>query len=323
MKRIRLSLVLICAACGAKAPTPVVVPPTPPVVVTPPQAQRWRLTILSASIDGRKPDGAAWDEEAAAVAPPALRGSLANFIAAHPELEGSMHLLGEPVDLSGVIAAARKSSGPDPLVYVEAGGTAFRTTLAPGQFQPVWRFPVVFSGKPDDVVHITVVDWDGPGQADVIGDKVVTLGELTARPVVELGRFGNVERLVLESTPAGDLTARRRVAIPARDGWTDSGITLVSGAEVQIRAAGEVCSKGGDRGKCAGPEGQATNQSGNLPGFEPRPHAALVGGVGDARFFIGRELRFVAPSSGPLLLGVNDDDPGNDSGELEVDVQVK
>jgi hypothetical protein len=238
---------------------------------------------------------------------------------------GVTHLLGEPLDLPGVLAAARRSSAPDPQVFIEVGGAAFRTTLAPGQFQPVWRFPVTFSALPqgDEVVHFTVVDWDGPGQADVIGDQLIPLSALLGTRVHELPRFGNVARLILEIVPADDLAARRRVAVAARDAWTDSGVTLVAGQPVIVRAAGEVCSRGADRARCAGPEGQRATGSGNLPGFEPRPHAALVGGVGDTRFFIGRELRFTAPSSGRLLLGLNDDDPSNNSGELEVDVDAR
>lgn len=331
----RSLLLAFTLGCGGAARTAVTPPPTPPAVVeppppvvappptvTPPAPQLLRVTVLSASVDGRKPDGSPWDEDNAALAPPALRGSLAAYLASHRELEGTAHLLGEPVDVPGTLAAARKSSGPDPVVFVETPGGTFRTTLAPGQFQPVWRFPfLVMSG--DAMLRVTVVDWDGPGQADVIGDTVVSLRELAARPVLELPRFGNVERLAFETAPAGELAARRRVAVPARDGWIDSGLNVVAGQEVVVRAAGEVCSNGADRARCAGPEGQPQPGGTSVPGFEARPHAALLGAVGDTRFFIGRELRFRAASSGPLLLGVNDTGLGNNSGELEVDIELR
>ena len=103
-----------------------------------------------------------------AALPAALRGSLAAYLAEHRELEGAGHLIGEPVDTPGVQASARKSSAPDPMVYIEVAGRAFRTTLSPGQFQPTWRFPLTFEANLDatTLVHITVVDWDGPAQAD-------------------------------------------------------------------------------------------------------------------------------------------------------------
>jgi hypothetical protein len=328
---LRLQVIAVLAVgCGGAAtsvaPPPVVTTPpvvTPPEVLAPPPPQLLRVTVLSASVDGRKPDGSPWDEENAALAPPALRGSLAAYLAAHRELEGTAHLIGEPVDVPGTLAAARKSSGPDPVVFIEApGGATFRTTLAPGQFQPVWRFPfLVLSG--DAMLRVTVVDWDGPGQADVIGDTLVPLRELAARPILELARFGNVERLTFETAPAGDLAARRRVAVPGRDGWIDSGLDLIAGQEVIIRSAGEVCSNGADRSRCAGPEGQPQPGATGVPGFEARPHAGLLGAVGDTRFFIGRELRLRAPSSGRLLLGVNDTAVGNNSGELEVDIELR
>jgi hypothetical protein len=324
----RRALLLLLCSCGPATPPPQA--PQLPVIPdaaappAPPPPVRLRLTVISASIDGKKPDGSAWDGEGSG-APPALRGALAAYLAAHRELEGASHLIGEPVDLPGVLASARRSSAPDPMVYLEVAGRAFRTTLAPGQFQPTWRFPATFEAPIDatTLVHITVVDWDGPAQADVIGDKIVPLVTLLAAPVVELPRFGNVERLVLEANTAGELAARRRVAVAGRVGWTDSGVTLIAGQEVVLRSAGEVCSRGSDRAHCAGPEGQSRVSDDSLPGFEARPHAGLVAGIGDVRFFVGRELRFRAASSGPLLLGLNDREVADNSGELEVDVDAR
>src|SRR5262249_49702710 len=115
----------------------------------------------------------------------------------------------------------------------------------------------------------------------------------------------------------------RRRAVAARAGWPEAGVMVVAGEEVVLRAVGEVCTKGTDRSRCAGPEGQPRTAETSLPGFEARGHGALDGGIGDTRFFVGRDRRFVAPSSGPLLLGVNDSDLGNNSGELEVEVEVR
>jgi len=317
-----LALVIALGACGGSTAgrAPIVTPPTGP---RPPV--RLQITVLSASIDGKKPDGTAWDDEASPSPPAQTGGLLAGYLAAHPELEGTSHLIGEPVDVPGVLAAARKSSAPDPMVYLEIAGKTFRTTLAPGQFQPVWRFPLIASLSPDttDVVRITVVDWDGPGQVDIIGEKVLPAKDLFARPVLEIGRFGNVAGLVLEIAETPAVPTKKRVAVAARDGWVQSGILVAAGQEVSIRAAGEVCTKGADRTRCSGPEGQPRTAETNLPGFEARGHGALVGGIGDTRFFVGRDVRFVAASSGPLLLGINDSDVSNNNGDLEVEVEVR
>lgn len=325
MKKTSLLVALLGTACGGAPPSPVVKPPVVPEPTGPRPAQRYQITIVGGSVDGHKPDGTAWDAESTP-APPELRGALAGYLAAHPELEGASHLIGEPVDVPGVQRSARASSAPDPMVFVEIEGKVFRTTLAPGQFQPVWRFPLLVSASPDStqLARITVVDWDGPGQVDIIGDKLVPVKTLVAEPLTELPRFGNVEKLVVEVAPAPELAGKHRVAVAGRDGWTDAGLPLVAGEEVTVRAAGEVCTRGAsDRAHCAGPEGQGRPEAANLPGFEARGHGALVGAVGDTRFFLGREMRFTAPSSGPLLLDVNDGDPGNNSGELEVLIETR
>ena len=252
-----------------------------------------------------------------------MRGVLDRWQAAHPELDGTDALIGEPVDVPGVLAAARKSPGPDPLVLVEVGKTVYRTTLAPGQFQPVWKFPLVATLGPDDAIQITVIDWDGPETFDIIGDTLVPSKTLLASRSIELPRFGNVERLLLEVVPAPSTAASRRVVVAGRDGWVQSGITLTAGQTVTIRAAGEVCTKGSDRTRCSGPEGQPRLSDASIPGFEKTGHGALLGAVGDVRFFIGRERRFVAPSSGPLLLGVNDGNQENNSGSYEAAIDAE
>src|SRR5262249_35875240 len=131
-------LLLFLAACGA-APPPA--PATRPAGPRPPV--RLEITLLSANLDGRTPAASARDDDAAPPSPPQPGGMLAAYFAAHPGLEGTGHLIGEPVDVPGVLSAARRSSAPDGMVFVEIAGKTFRSTLAPGQFAPVWNFPLV------------------------------------------------------------------------------------------------------------------------------------------------------------------------------------
>ncbi len=310
----RLAWLLLCS-CGGK----VIAPPPPP---PPPGPQKVLLTVVSASVDGKRSDGSAWDD-GDTIPPPHVRGVIDRWQAAHPELDGTDATIGEPVDVPGVLAAARKSPGPDPLVLVEVGNTVYRTTLAPGQFQPVWKFPLLATLGPDDVVQLTVIDWDGPETFDIIGYTLVPAKTLLASRSIELGRFGNVQRMILEVVAAPATAASRRVVVGGRDGWVQSGVTLTAGQTVTIRAAGEVCTKGSDRTRCSGPEGQPRTSDANIPGFEKKGHGALLGAVGDVRLFVGRERRFVAASSGPLLLGVNDGDQDNNSGSYEVAIDAE
>jgi hypothetical protein len=320
MKRLVFTAFLL-SACGGAPPKP---PATLPAATlpTPPQPARYLVTVVSASIDGVKPDGTPWDGSAAPP-PPAAQGPLVDFIALHPELGGAEYLLGEPADVPGVLASAKKSAAPDPIAFLQIGKTVYRTSMAPGQYQPTWGFPLVATIAPWDVIKLTVVDWDGPGQYDVIGTTILEAPTLTSGHLVQLPRFGNVERLQLVIEPAPDRTFNRRIAVAGRDGWVQTGVTLIAGDDVVIRATGEVCTKGDDRTRCAGPEGQPRTSESNIPGFEARGHGSLVGAVGDTRFFLGREAHFVAPASGPLLLSANDADTDNNSGEFEVEVEIR
>lgn len=306
---------LYLAACGGK----VVAPPPPP---EPPKPQRIVLTVVSASLDGRRSDGSAWDD-GETVPPPHVRGVVDRWQAAHPELDGTDATIGDPVDVPGVLVSARKSPGPDPLVLVEVGSAVYRTTLAPGQFQPVWRFPLLATAGPEDSVQITVIDWDGPQTFDIMGYTVLPAKTLLAGRTLEVPRFGNVERMLLEVAPAPPMAAHRRVVVAGKDGWVQAGVILTAGQTVTVRAAGEVCTKGSDRTRCSGPEGQPRVSEANVPGFEKKGHGALLGAVGDVRFYLGRERRFVAASSGPLLLGANDVDPDNNSGAYEVAIDAE
>lgn len=314
----------LAAACGPGGGRPAAKAPGAPVETkpAPPAERRVLLTVLSGSIDGARADGTPWDDRKRKPAAfTAAGGPMSRWLAQHPELEGAEAWIGQPVELGGVTESALESTAADPMVLVEVGGKVFRSPLRPGQFQPVWQFGVVVKVKADDVVRLTVVDWDGAADYDVIGEKVLEGAALLGGKVVEVPRFGNVEKLTLtvEDAPA---EARHRVSVPARPTWTDTGIPVIAGQDVIIMAAGTVCTAGDDRARCAGPEGQSAHEK-NVKGFEKRGHGMLIGAVGDVRFVVGRERRFLAPSTGPLLLGVNDVDSGNNKGELEVSVTVK
>jgi hypothetical protein len=310
------------APATAAAPQPTPEPPPVPRTIV--------VTIESATIDAAKPDGAAWDDKTSKGDKEKLKswlpqpGSpLHGYVRQHPELDGAEIYIGQPVEMPSVIDGAAESASADPMVLVQAGDRVFRSPLRAGQFHPVWQFPLLVTVMPTDELRITIVDWDGPSAYDVLGETTVTGAILTSGKPIDLPRFGSVERLAIRvaDAPAG---VTHRVAVPGRPTWTETGIPVIAGQEVTILATGRVCSKGDDKAYCAGPEGQVNpSESSNVKGFEKRGHGVLVGAVGDVRFVVGRERRFVAPSSGPLLLGVNDTDANNNKGEFEAAVTLR
>jgi hypothetical protein len=270
------------------------------------------------------PDGKKWDEGPAAAAKTATQsGPLATWLRAHPEVDGAEGMLGDPALAPGVLEDARKSDAPDPVAFLEVGRTIVRTPLQARSFQPAWGFAFVVELMPDtsDTLRLAVYDWDGPEQLEAIGTHVMPARALIGpERVRELPRFGNVAKLTLLVEPAAPSNVEKRLAVPGKPTWTETGLEVLAGQSLTIEASGQVCT-GGD--KCDYPDGQPAPHDKNEKGFESRGHGALIGAIGDTRFFVGRERRIVAPASGRLVLGVNDRDTDNNSGRYDVRVRVE
>ncbi len=316
-------------------PEPVVAPEPPPPPPPPPPAQLLRVTVLSAEVDGHMPNGEDWDSKGASALDRAPK-PITDYLAQHPELNETADLVGTPIEAEKFDEVAQKSVAADPMVLVEVGDHIFRTPAQPREFNPVWEFPFVVLFRdagdrqgvaPGTVVHFNVVDYDGASAYDIIGSTLITIDELAAKPVHQLGPFGSVKRLTIQvassdAPPDGAEPATYRVAVPGNALWTDTGIDLVAGQRVTIEAADEVCSKGGSLSHCSGPEGQRRTSSYNLRGFEKIGHAALVAALGDTRFPVLRGRELIAPSSGRLRLGINDKDVRDNRGSYAVRVTI-
>ncbi|WP_428261191.1 C2 domain-containing protein [Haliangium sp.] len=318
----------------AAAPSPEVAmeaPPPPP----PPPVDVVEIRVLSAELAGRMANGEHWDREdaeAGAGVPKALR----RYVELHPELTGYTDWIGLPVDDDRFAEEVSESPAADPMVVVELDGAVARSQVVARSFTPVWDFSFRFLygqlgarvGVPrGSLARIHVLDYDGPGAVDAAGTTVIPVDELLAKPVHELGPFGSVKKLLVEvrtldPPEAEDAAVEKRLAVPGTVPWTDTGIDLEAGQRVVIRAADEVCT-GPETPYCSGPEGQREPDTrNNLPGFLALGHGALVAAVGDTRFAIQREQRFVAPASGRLRLGVNDTDVENNHGAYAVHIVI-
>lgn len=311
--------------------------PEPPPPPPPPPLSRVTLHVVSAEITGKMPNGEDWDAKDAPFSV-SVAAPLASYFAAHPELESGAAYVGVPVTAPDLGELARKSPAADPMVVVELPGHVFRSPMQPRQFRPAWDFPLTFLyGERGDrrgvprgaTAQIHIVDYDGPNSYDVIGTYVLPIDELIAKPLHELGKAGSIDKLVLRVSDepiAVDAEATApvttRLAVPGATAWIDSGVSLIAGQLVIIEAADEVCSKGGSIEHCSGPEGQRKSSSYNVAGFDKTGHAGLIGAIGDVRFPVGRQLRFIAPASGHLLFGINDKDVRDNRGSFAVRIDV-
>jgi len=107
--------------------------------------------------------------------------------------------------------------------------------------------------------------------------------------------------------------------------WTDTGIDIIKRSKVKITATGSVYIAGSDDGKTpAGAHGCiAAADPKNPPPAPGLTCLALVGRIGDGQpFEVGRSSQFIAPRSGRLLLGVNDNFFPDNGGSWSVRVVV-
>jgi hypothetical protein len=114
------------------------------------------------------------------------------------------------------------------------------------------------------------------------------------------------------SAPAGS------VLVQANQQWNDGGITVKKGDRVAFNTSGQI-SYG--QGLTAGPDGNGELRKATYP-VAVMPVGGLIGRVGTgAPFPIGsNSAPIVMPNDGRLMLGVNDDEIGDNSGAFTVTV---
>lgn len=110
------------------------------------------------------------------------------------------------------------------------------------------------------------------------------------------------------------------ITVPANQPWTSTGITVRKGQPLTFRTSGDV-HLSGEPNDVANAGGKPGRFAPNAP-VKQAPAGTLIGRIGDgAPFAIGTRTRILAPASGVLFLGVNDDGFNDNSGNFEVIVR--
>ncbi len=129
----------------------------------------------------------------------------------------------------------------------------------------------------------------------------------------------HAERARLVTTPAPREPEIRTVTVDARREWTDTGINLVEGSEITIRASGRWTNHN-DPPFWHDADGTGDTYPGTV--IESANLSSLIGKVGRFNFFVGQNYAGNSPSSGKLYLGMNDV-PGHYSDNLgQLTVQI-
>jgi len=115
------------------------------------------------------------------------------------------------------------------------------------------------------------------------------------------------------AAPAAPSAPSVQVRVDAKQPWTDTGIVVNQGDRLSFQASGQIA-YGPNPGQSSAPEG-ATERRSNYP--DPNvPVGTLLGKIGNsAPFSIGSQTQAMPmPASGRLMLGVNDNELGDNSG---------
>ncbi len=127
------------------------------------------------------------------------------------------------------------------------------------------------------------------------------------------------------------------VLIPANQAWVDTGFDVVADQSVTVHARGEILPHAPDKQRHASeclvkPQGiylaigEKARQQFPVPtaGVGPAPSYCLIGRIGDGPpFFVGEQKSWTADRTGRLYLGINDDQPQDNSGRFVADVSLE
>lgn len=230
-------------------------------------------------------------------------------------------------------------SAPDLAVLVSAGTSATYTTYtARDTFYHVFRseFVVPIGAIPPEGLSLTVIDQDRP-RVEVIGNVRVSRQQLvgtalSAQPWLVLrDAAGGLQRLDLVVSPYTQGIEGVQTTMAARAGTISAPFRSIRAGEIVEFAAAGSYRVGGYYDAWLDPRG--------YPGGGPRqynfetepfrsaPHGSALAllGSGDAKqgFVVAPCTTVVSKAGGPVLLGVNDNEPSNNEGQLQFSVRVR
>lgn len=227
----------------------------------------------------------------------------------------------------------RRPSDPDLRVSVAAGATTAYSTFALADTASAslgYELVVPVGAVPADGLRVELYDDDQVG-AELIGSTRLSVARLATAfrspsklLVVSEGNIRRLEIVVSEYVAAPAMRARR----PASAQPTTLGRPVNAGEVVTVRARGSF-KVGSWFDDTVGPGGYPGGdaRSYNLKPFEREPHAcgiALIGtGATVDGIAVGNEKQFVAEHAGPIRLGLNDSDPGNNTGSVRYEVALR
>src|SRR5438105_4227565 len=244
------------------------------------------------------------------------------------------------INASGVITVGRTRITPDGLRSTDAGAPLPRAAEGEliGAIGDNPRAPIFEVGSTRDIV----ADRDGRlyltanrgAFSDARGSFSVQIRHPRDMTLENQGDVYRRRNPGIRSRTRPGIDERERtqqevtVVVPATSRGTDTGIDVNAGDPITITATGTIVA--GRRIGEVGPEGGRSTGFGSIVGTRPLPSAgpgALIGyirmsnGQLSQAYLIGSQLSTTVPTDGRLILAINDDDYGDNSGSFSVKIR--
>lgn len=254
-------------------------------------------------------------------------------------------IAGKPADFICKMAATpprreRDPRAPDLAVVLGAGqGTGYQTYTARDAFYHVFQseFLVPLGVIPPEGLLLSVIDRDGPTEYETIGAVHVTRGALedalrASPPVLSLkDPLGGLQRIDLVLRPYESEGEEAHSEMRVKDGTKAASFRpIFAGEVVEITAAGRYrVGTWNDAwiGPAGYPGGGPRGYNFKFEPFQAASHGSglAIVGKGDRRMgvVVAPCAAFVARAGGPLVVGVNDEDPENNDGTIQFDFVVR
>jgi hypothetical protein len=234
----------------------------------------------------------------------------------------------------------RDPSAPDLAVVLRASQeTGYQTRTARDSLYHVFQdeFIVPLGAIPPEGLLLSVVDRDGPTELETIGAVRLTRRALedalsAGTPLLSLADpLGGLERMDVVLRPYGPGGEEARSTMNVKSGTTAAATRpIVAGEVVEINASGKYrIGSWNDAwiGPAGYPGGGPRDYNFKFEPFRSAPHGSGVAivGKGDSRMgvVVAPCAAFVARAGGPLVIGVNDDDPENNEGTIQFGFVVR
>ncbi len=152
----------------------------------------------------------------------------------------------------------------------------------------------------------------GNGEREIPSNEVARI--IISRPENAVATSGSG----IASTPA----VPGAITVQANQPWTSTGINVKKGQRITLATTGEV-QLSDDTNDIANADGAKNGRTAANAPLKGAPAGALIGKIGPngAPFGVGNQTTIVAPASGILYLGINDDGFGDNRGNYQVVVR--